>query len=238
MLNVANKADYTFDYYHPYHNYENPVTEHKKKQEFNPYVNNEGTVMAICGKDYIVFAGDTRLSISYSIVSRDASKIFQLTSKVYLASSGMKADITALQKYLKARIEMYISTNRIEPSLSSIAQMLSVTLYSRRFFPYYAFNLLCGQDDDGEFYCFHYDAVGSFEKLKYGAEGSGATLITPVLDNVLKRNKDLNVEQAKKLVLETMNGTSCRDIYTGDKLEVITMTKTSVTKEEFPLRND
>ena len=68
MFAKKNNADYTYDYYHK-NEIEEPI-EHKKKQ-FNPYVNNEGTTMAIAGQDYVIVATDKRLSNSYSIVSRD-----------------------------------------------------------------------------------------------------------------------------------------------------------------------
>jgi 20S proteasome subunit beta 6 len=35
--------------------------EHRRNQ-FNPYVNNGGTVVAIAGKDFVVVGGDSRLS--------------------------------------------------------------------------------------------------------------------------------------------------------------------------------
>jgi 20S proteasome subunit beta 6 len=135
----------------------------------------------------------------------------------------MYADIVALQKNLKARIEIYRSTHKKDPDLGAIAQMLSVTLYSRRFFPFYAFNILCGQKDDGTFTCYGYDAVGSFDESPYGAQGTGNELITPVLDNIIAKNPNLTDDDAVRLVLETMNGTSNRDIYTGDKVEIMVM---------------
>jgi 20S proteasome subunit beta 6 len=83
-------------------------------------------------------------------------------------------------------------------SSNAAAQLLSVTLYYRRFFPYYAFNLIAGLDENGyiPFLLFlfvlvgkgavyGYDAVGSFKRDDYGAMGSGQNFIMPILDNLV-----------------------------------------------------
>jgi 20S proteasome subunit beta 6 len=61
----------------------------------------------------------------------------------------MVADIEALHKMLQARIKTYKLNFKKEPSIESLAQLLSNTLYGRRFMPYYSFNLLCGLDIQG-----------------------------------------------------------------------------------------
>ena len=236
MFTRINKADYTYDYYHP-DEVNAPISN--KKEEFNPYINNEGTTMAIAGDDYVIVAADKRLSISYSILSRDTSKICRLADNIILSSSGMYADFIALQRYLKARIEIYRSNNKKEPTLDNIAQLLSVTLYQKRFFPYYCFTTLSGKNKDGKFVCFGYDAIGSYEALPNGAQGSGDKLIVPVLDNIIERKGKLTENEAKQLVLETMNGATNRDIHTGDKVEIVILRRDGrLTKEEFPLRED
>ena len=236
MLSMENKANYIFDYYHPTKESKIPI---QTKQQWNPYMNNEGSVMALAGKDFVIAAADKRLSSGYSIISRNASKLYRLTDKAILASSGMYADVVALRKYLKARIEIYKTTNKKEPSLLSVAQLLSVALYQRRFFPYYAFNVLCGQSDEGEFLCYSYDAVGSFEKFPYGCQGSGMQLIAPVFDKIYDKNPNINVEDAKNLMLEIMNGVAQRDIYTGDAVELMILKADGeFTTEEQQLRHD
>jgi hypothetical protein len=79
----------------------------------------------------------------------------------------------------------YENNNNRVMSSSAAAQLLSVTLYYRRFFPYYAFNLVAGLDEKGRGAVFGYDAVGSFKRDEYGAMGSGQNFIMPILDNLV-----------------------------------------------------
>jgi 20S proteasome subunit beta 6 len=80
----------------------------------------------------------------------------------------MVADIEALHKHLLIKIRVYSRENKRDPTVESIAQLLGNTLYSRRFMPYYAFNLLCGISANGTGVVYGYDAIGSYDSLTYG----------------------------------------------------------------------
>lgn len=63
------------------------------------------------------------------------------------------------------------------------AQMLSIMLYHKRFFPYYVSNILAGLDEQGKGCIYSYDPIGHCEKTTYRAGGSAGALLQPLLDN-------------------------------------------------------
>jgi 20S proteasome subunit beta 6 len=140
--------------------------------------------------------------------------------------------------------QVYEHNHQKSMSIPSVAQLLSNTLYYKRFFPYYAFNLLAGVDEDGKGAVYSYDAIGSFERSQYSATGSGQAYIIPVLDNVIgHRNRlDEKVELSSAEVVEIFKDTFLsageRDIYTGDAVELFVITAAGVTTERFALRAD
>lgn len=95
---------------------------------------------------------------------------------------------------------MYNYQHGKDVNVGSIAQLTSIVLYGRRFFPYYTFNILGGLDEQGIWSfeivrscssyiligvgaVYSFDPVGSFEREPFRAGGSGASLIQPFLDN-------------------------------------------------------
>lgn len=118
--------------------------------QWSPYVMNSGTVMAICGKDFAVIAGDTRMSVGYQIQSRNVGKLLKVTDKAVLGTGGhCQADTLNLQKLLRARMVQYEHQNGKVAKTSAIAQLVSQMLYGRRFFPLLTKNIVAGLDEDG-----------------------------------------------------------------------------------------
>ncbi|CAB4058313.1 PSMB1 [Lepeophtheirus salmonis] len=138
---------------------------------FQPYQDNGGTTIGIAGKDFVVIASDTRLCNSYDILSRDVPKVFDLGGNSVLGASGCWCDVLTFIRVAESRIKNYNYTHGKEMSTSALAQMLSITLYRKRFFPYYIHNVLAGLDDEGRGAIFTYDPVGHCEKVKISCGG-------------------------------------------------------------------
>merc|ERR1719408_810064 len=199
---------------------------------FNPYDYNGGTVLAVAGKDFSIVAADTRMSTGFNIKSRNVSKIFKLNSKTVLGTGGFRGDITTLQKLLTAKSTQYEHQHGEGMLPHAIAQSLANTLYGRRFFPYYTWNVLAGLDEDGVGVVYSYDPVGNYERVRVSVTGSGESLIQPLLDNQLERQHqqlgakppplsvDLTLEQTVDLVKDAFVSAGERDIRTGDAVEI------------------
>lgn len=222
----------------------NPQSAPHEQRRWSPYTVNGGTVIGVAGKDFCVIGGDTRMSSGYSIMTRDKSKIHEVTPHTVLGSAGMQADYATLRKVLEYKVRFYGHNHNREMSCPAFAQMLSNTLYGRRFFPYYAFNVVGGVDEEGKGAVFGYDAVGSFERVPYCCTGSGSALVTSLLDNQVmckthpSNFKELSLEETLALVKDAFTSCGERDIYTGDSVNLAIITKAGIKYETFELKKD
>lgn len=188
------------------------------------------------------------MQLSHSTADRSPSASVRSpvcsTDKCVLSSAGMQADAATLRKVLSARIVQYRHRHNHTISTPAIAQLLSNTLYYKRFFPYYTFNVLGGLDEEGRGAVYGYDAIGSFERIPYGVTGSASALITSVLDNQIeyktagKMKRELTLDEMIDLVKDAYTSAGERDIYTGDSVQMAIITKEGVKVETFALKKD
>lgn len=217
-----------------------PVQNH-----FSPYSSQGGTVVAVSGSDYAIIASDTRLSEGFNIHSRNHPKTYKLGENILMGSAGFHGDALTLTRNIQTRMKMYEHAHKRTMNVGAVAQMLSNTLYYKRFFPYYVYNIIAGIAADGTGAVYSYDPVGCYERERYSACGSSERIIQPFLDNQIGRKnikedqpQELTREQCAHVLKDAFISAAERDIETGDGVLLCTITKDGIEEELFPLRRD
>lgn len=220
-----------------------PYTEHRQ-QQWSPYELNGGNVLALAQDDYVIFAADTRLTRGYGILHRNQTKIHKLTDETYILSAGMYADALNLWKKLDQQIELFELNHGYTPSTKAIASLLSRTLYEKRFFPFYTFNLIVG-NIEGKPTVWNYDAIGSFEAMEFSVSGDGSDMMQAFMDNQfkgyngVKRPEKMGMEETVKVLVDCFTSAAEIDTKCGDGVEFFVLKgKEMLFEKRFPLRSD
>mmetsp|Transcript_34014 Transcript_34014/g.79652 ORF Transcript_34014/g.79652 Transcript_34014/m.79652 type:complete len:206 (-) Transcript_34014:1414-2031(-) len=195
-------------------------------------------------KNFSLIASDTRFSFGMALPTRTTTRIIKISSNIILASAGMYSDIFFLQNLIQIGIKKFKTENLEKCLISSCAFYLSYILYSKRFFPYYSFNLLAGLEKNREGSIFCFDAIGSFEKTSISCVGNGQSQIQPILDGIFQK-KSLLVKKDFQTLLSVKNcikgiflKVAQRNISIGDGLQMFIVTKKGIFIENHFLKLD
>jgi len=220
----------------------------KEHQQWNPYSFEGGTISGIAGDDFVVVASDTRMSYFESaVLTRDCKKLHILNNYSVIGGCMFYGDMLQLIRLLQSRMMSYTFNYRETMKADTIAELLSRSLYQRRFFPYYAWNLVGGIDSKGKGALYSYDPIGCVERVPYVSAGTANDLIDPFLDNQVgwcTQNKKvprppLTVARAQALLKDAFRSAAERETCTGDKLHMVTIVAGQPPHEEkFKLRED
>ncbi|NWS24809.1 PSB1 protein, partial [Polioptila caerulea] len=167
------------------------------------------------------------------------------TEQTVIGCTGFHGDCLTLTKIIEARLKMYKHSNNKTMTTGAIAAMLSTILYSRRFFPYYVYNIIGGLDEEGKGAVYSFDPVGSYERDSFKAGGSASAMLQPLLDNQIGfknmqnvEHVPLTLEKALQLVKDVFISAAERDVYTGDALKICIVTKDGIKEQTIQLRKD
>lgn len=180
------------------------------------------TVGLVC-KDGLVMASERRATMGNLVASRRARKIYQISDKVGLTTAGSVGDAQFLTRLMKVETYLYNIRKEQEPTVKSIATMVSNLLNSTRYFPYLVQLIIGGVDENGPT-VFSLDPVGgAIEEEDIVATGSGSMTAYGVLED--RYSSDLTVDQGVELVIRAVTSAMKRDSASGDGIDVVKITK-------------
>ena len=189
------------------------------------------TAVGITYQDGIILAAEKRISYGNFVVNKNTRKIFQITDQVASACAGMVADMQVLTRQVGALAKIRKLETRRDMATNSVAKLMSVIMFERRYFPLLTQVIVGGVQTTPEIYTL--DPLGSLLPDNYAAVGTGAEMALGLIDAEYKKN--MSEETSKKLAIKAIKSSIQRDSASGDGIDVLTITKKGIEEESLNL---
>jgi proteasome beta subunit len=185
------------------------------------------TVVGISYNDGVILAADKRVSFGNFVVNKNIKKTFTVTDYVGAACAGMVADMQVLVRQVEALAKIRKLETRREVPPNSIAKLMSVIMFERRYFPLLTQVIVGGINEKPEIYTL--DPLGSVLPDNYAAVGTGAEGALGIMDAEFK--PDMSEEAVTELASRAIRSATQRDAASGDGIDILFVTRTGHREE-------
>jgi proteasome beta subunit len=185
------------------------------------------TVVGISYNDGVILAADKRVSFGNFVVNKNIKKTFTVTDHVGAACAGMVADMQVLVRQVEALAKIRRLETRREVAPNSIAKLMSVIMFERRYFPLLTQVIVGGINERPEIYTL--DPLGSVLPDDYAAVGTGAEGALGIMDAEFKPN--MSEEKVRELASRAIRSAVQRDASSGDGIDILFITKSGHREE-------
>lgn len=175
----------------------------------------------------VVLASEKRIALGTYIVSKGTKKTFRITDHVGAACAGMVADMQILIRQIESLAKIKALETRRPMPPNSIAKLISVMLFERRYFPLLTQVIIGGVDDKPAIYTL--DPLGSLLSDDFAVAGTGSEMAVGVIEASYKPN--MSEKEAKELAVKAIRSAVSRDAASGDGVDMLVITKNG-SKEE------
>jgi proteasome beta subunit len=189
------------------------------------------TVVGIAYNDGVLLGAERRVTLGGFVISKTGKKTFKVTDRVGAACAGMIGDMQILIKELQSYVKIRELETRKQMAPNSVAKLLSVIMFERRYFPFITQVMLGGVDTKPSIYIL--DPLGSVIPDDYAAVGSGAEIAIGVVENGY--TEGMTEEQAKELGVKAIKAAIKRDVSSGDGVDLVYVPKDGLREESLPL---
>jgi proteasome beta subunit len=187
------------------------------------------TAVGLTFSNGVILAAEKRVSYGNFVINKHTRKIFSVTDSVGAACAGMIADMQVLVRQVEALAKIRRLETRRNVAPNSIAKLMSVIMFERRFFPLLTQVIVGGVNTKSQIYTL--DPIGSVLPDDYAAVGTGAEMALGVLDSEYKSS--LTAEQSKELALKAIRSSIQRDSASGDGIDLLVITKGAQAQESL-----
>jgi proteasome beta subunit len=187
------------------------------------------TAVGISYDKGVVLSAEKRVSYGNFVVNKSTKKTFPVTNQVGAACAGMIADMQVLVRQVAALAKIRKLETRRNVAPNSIAKLMSVIMFERRFFPLLTQVIVGGLETKPEIYTL--DPLGSVLPDEYAAVGTGAEMALGIIDAEYKPN--MTEEKAREMAIKAIKSSILRDSSSGDGIDLLVITKNGPREESL-----
>jgi proteasome beta subunit len=187
------------------------------------------TAVGISYSNGVILAAEKRVSFGNFVVNKNTKKTFPVTDKVGAACAGMVADMQVLIRQITALAKIRKLETRRNVAPNSVAKLMSVVMFERRFFPLLTQVVVGGINEKPEIYTL--DPLGSVLPDDYAAVGTGAEMALAIMDEEYKPS--MSEEMARELAVRAIKSAVQRDAASGDGIDILMITTSSIREESL-----
>lgn len=203
----------------------------------DPSTINGGVCVAMTGKDCVAIACDLRLGMQSLGVSNNFEKIFRY-GHVFLGLTGLATDVITLSETFRYKTNLYkLREDRpIEPE--TLAQLVSSSLYERRFGPYFVGPVVAGLNSKtGKPFIAGFDMIGCIDEAKdFIVSGTASDQLFGMCESLYEPN--LEPEDLFETISQSLLNAVDRDALSGWGAVVYIIQKDKVVKRYLRTRQD
>lgn len=187
------------------------------------------TAVGISYENGVVLASEKRVSYGNFVVNKNTKKTFSVTNQVGAACAGMVADMQVLVRQVGALAKIRKLETRRNVAPNSIAKLMSVIMFERRFFPLLTQVIVGGIEIKPEIYTL--DPLGSVLPDEYASVGTGAEMALGILDAEYRPN--MVGEKAREIAVKAIKSSIQRDSSSGDGIDLLLITTKGAREESL-----
>lgn len=180
------------------------------------------TTIGVVGKDGVVLASDTRVTMGLYVAHKHGKKIYKIDDHLAMTIAGTVADAQRVVDIITANAQLYKLNMGKPMPVNSAARIIANLLFSARYVPLLTQVLIGGVDETGP-HIYSLDPFGSLTEEKCVSTGSGSPVAYGILEDMYVEG--MSVEKLLPIVVKAVDAAMKRNAGTGDSFDVTVIDK-------------
>lgn len=198
---------------------------------------NGSAIVAMAGKDCVAIGSDLRFGVQLQTLATDYKKIYKIHDQLFLGLAGLGTDAQTLHQRFTFKHNLYRLREERDIKPSAFGQLVSATLYERRFGPYFCQPVIAGLESDGTPYLCGMDSIGAMETAKdFMVAGTATDSLLGICESLWR--PDMEADELFETVSQALLSGQDRDCLAGWGAVVYVITKEKVISRTLKGRMD